>query len=501
MHGGVIRIVAVITAAWGLLAPCAAAGGISPEGLTDEHVRLAIDALVDELYERKDPGRFWEPAKPPSGQSQRQGGGYTALTVLAMLYAGQSYQEPRLRDAVEFLQELDMNGTYAVGVRAHVWALLPARFTEHLEADARWLMEGFSPRARGWAYVANPRYSRQDNSLRQYGALGLWEAAKRGARIDRRLWQMLEEAFLEAQLPDGGWNYECDGDPPRGSMTAAGLMVLFITQDFLHADAYLKLNRRQEPPAAEAMQRGLEWMESNFSPSRNPGLDAHFYYYLYGVERVGLASGYRRFGPHDWYREGAAELLRRLCTWDEEDRTMTMREHNFNTGNLAFALMFLSRGRVPVAVNKLQMPDIAWNNRPRDAANLTDWIRDYAETPLSWQIVSMAEDPQRWLDAPLVYVASDELIPWFDFRRFDLDGYREQVRQFQRRRAAGEVALDEAPPAAPEVRQFAAIKRYLDLGGSWSGAICRRITGRTRCRSSLPAVGRRCGGCPTARGN
>src|SRR5690606_6995481 len=74
---------------------------ITPDSLTDEHVQQAVAAIVEELYARKHPERMWEPAQVPAGESKRQGGGYTALVTLAMLHAGQSYQEPRLRDAIE----------------------------------------------------------------------------------------------------------------------------------------------------------------------------------------------------------------------------------------------------------------------------------------------------------------------------------------------------------------------------------------------------------------
>ena len=116
---------------------------ITEQTITDEHVRKAIDAIVEELYQRKDPKRFWEPARPNRGESIRQEGGYTALTTLALLYAGQSYQHPRLRDAVEYLETMNMRGTYAVSIRAAVWAQLPEPYLEHLDTDVQWLLHGF----------------------------------------------------------------------------------------------------------------------------------------------------------------------------------------------------------------------------------------------------------------------------------------------------------------------------------------------------------------------
>ena len=133
----------------------AAQEAITADTLTDEHVQKAIAAIVEELYDRKHPTRFWEPARPPSSES-KQIGGYTALTVLALLYAGQTYQDPRLRDAITSLEQLGMDGTYAVAVRANIWAMLPPMFHEFLITDTRWLIDGFSEKAGGWTYRQTP---------------------------------------------------------------------------------------------------------------------------------------------------------------------------------------------------------------------------------------------------------------------------------------------------------------------------------------------------------
>jgi hypothetical protein len=443
--------------------------------LTDEHVQKAVAALVEALYARKDGHRAWEPEKVPAGDSTRQGGGYTSLVMLAMLYAGQSYQEPRLRDAVEYLERFSMEGTYAVSMRNQVWARLPPKFADRMTNDTQWLLEGFSEQAAGWDYEQNPRARRQDNSIRQFGALALWEAAKRGLRIEPRYWQRLEDGYLNMQLADGGWNYTGEG-PATGSMTAAGLATLFITQDLLHAQEALKVGVEKASRQRTAIENGLKWMDANFSPTENPGKNTWFYYYLYGVERVGLASGYKTFGGKDWYREGAAEIIRRLLKWDESSRSFTVHQNTWGSGraakirtdDLAFGLMFLSRGRVPVAVNKLEFSG-EWNNRPRDVANLAGFLRETSETDVNWQIVKMADGPESWLDAPMVYVASHESLPFVKALRdgdFDIDGWVKQAKEFIRRRAAGEVAMDAAPPQRPASAELDALRRYLDLGGT-----------------------------------
>ena len=238
---------------------------ITADTITDEHVSKAIDAIVAELYSREHPDRFWEPEKTPPGDSTRQRGGYTALTVLALLSAGQTYQDPKLNDAVTYLAQFGMEGTYAISMRTNVWAKLPAKFRDKLNTDAQWLLDSFSENVGGWDYDANPRMNRNDNSIRQFGALAPWEAAKRGVKVDRKYWQRLEDAFIDMQLDDGGWNYTGDGKP-TGSMTAAGLATLFITQDFLHANDETKpgpsgsTSRHQK-----AMDSGLKWMDEHFS--------------------------------------------------------------------------------------------------------------------------------------------------------------------------------------------------------------------------------------------
>ncbi len=442
--------------------------------LTDEHVQKAISALVDALYARKDSNRAWEPAKVPAGDSTRQCGGYTALVMISMLYAGQSYQEPRLRDAVEYLERLSMEGTYAVCMRNQVWAKLPPKFADRLTADTQWLLEGFSEQAAGWDYEQNPRAKRQDNSIRQFGALALWEAAKRGFKIEPRYWQRLEDGYLNLQLADGGWNYTGEG-PATGSMTAAGLATLFITQDLLHAHQSVKVGIEKVTRQRAAIDNGLEWMDANFSPTENPGKNTWFYYYLYGVERVGLASGFKTFGGKDWYREGAAEIIHRLLKWDESARSFSVNENTWGSGraakvrtdDLAFGLMFLSRGRVPVAVNKLQF-DGEWNNRPRDVANLTAFLRETSETDLNWQIVKMVDGPETWLDAPMLYVASHESLPFIRTLResdFEIDAWVKEAKEFIRKRAAGQMPMDTPPPQRPQVGELDALKRYIDLGG------------------------------------
>ncbi|MEM7229270.1 MAG: DUF4159 domain-containing protein [Planctomycetota bacterium] len=450
---------------------------LQPVQLTDAHIDTAIAALIEELYDRQQPETFWDPPEwndIHGPASQR--GGYTALISFALLQAGESYQNPRLNGAIEYLTTLELEGTYAMALRTMVWAKLPPKYERYLKADTTWLLEGFSRRSSGWDYEQKPFTQYADNSIRQYAALALWEAAKRGVDIDPEFWKALEGAYLASQTPDGGWNYRDNGEPAYGSMTTAGLATLFITQDELHARASRDVRRRKLTPNELAIARGLDWMQENFRATENPGRGSLFYfYYLYGVERVGLASGYATFGGRDWYREGAAEILRQLGTWNADTTSWTVNrllrqsdgrlEGDVRLQHLAFSLMFLSRGRAPVAINKASLSPGRWNNRPRDAANFVRALSTSTESELNWQIVSLNDDPSSWLSAPMLYLASDASLPAVGNAQNNFWTYIDEARTFAEGQANGTVALDAASPTPPDMPQLDAIRTYLERGG------------------------------------
>ena len=79
-------------------------------------------------------------------------------------------------------------------------------------------------------------------------------------------------------------------------MTMAGLASLYITSSMV--DTTVRLDPKPEPE----IELGLKWLNANFQPEDN-------WYHMYGVERVGLASGLKYFGKYNWYRQGAASII------------------------------------------------------------------------------------------------------------------------------------------------------------------------------------------------
>jgi hypothetical protein len=176
---------------------------------------------------------------------------------------------------------------------------------------------------------------------------------------------------------------------------------LFVAHDYLDIARFGAEVGRD--PFSPALARGLAWLEDGDNavniegPPGPMGLrgSSHYGYTLYGLERVGLASGFKYFGKHDWYKELATQLLAEQAdngSWDDPIET-------------AYILLFLARGRHPVLMNKLRF-DGYWSNRPRDVANLARFASRELERPLNWQVVSLNREWYDWLDSPILYLAS-----------------------------------------------------------------------------------------------
>jgi hypothetical protein len=140
---------------------------------------------------------------------------------------------------------------------------------------------------------------------------------------------------------------------------------------------------------------GLDWLAKNYDVRRNPNHHSYHFYWLYGVERAGMLSGLKYFGPHDWYREGAAYLVARQAgngSW------------NGSVIDTAFGLLFLAKGRRPVIMNKLKWSDDnQWNLDRHDCENLVAFLGDKLGERVSWQIVPKNAEVEEWLDAPILY--------------------------------------------------------------------------------------------------
>ncbi len=401
----------ILTLAGMAVALCASTG----RAVTDEQVRQAIRKGVQFLYSQQHAWGHWdEKESGGEGHGGKQYAGWTSIVCYALLSAGEEWQqEQKLRQAMQWLSEVETKGTYAVGLRAHVWPKLPDNFLPMVVRDAGLLKTGLNAKG-GYRYELGD--GAIDNSCTQYGVLGAWECAKRApGSIPNGYWQQVEGWVAASQTADGGWGYT-PGRDANMNMTSAGLAMAFITRDFLHSSSFQRPGVADAHPSQQRINRGLEWFDQKFNPSTKDG------YGIVGVERVGLASGYKYFGGRDWYQTIADKLVQ------DQGGDGSFSGKRDKVVETSFALIFLSRGRVPVSFNKLKIPDYSWHNRPRDMAMLNAWLSDEFEQAMNWQVVGIDRPAHEWLDAPVLYLASHKPL-----------------------------ALDDS--------QAAKLKRYIDLGG------------------------------------
>ena len=348
--------------------------------------QIGPDGEVRGEYERSNP-RF---------------GGKTALCLYALLTAGDDHARPAIRRGMEWLTRADLTGTYAVALRACALAAYRDRTVQPLlEKDVAWLIRAANSDG-GYTYIScgNKPSAEYDNSNSQMAVMGVWAGAQRGVEVPAGYWQSVQKHWLAQQQTDGGWGYLIPPGRPAarsyGSMTAAGLATLYVCFDALRREEFLRCTEvAQYKPVTGA----LDWLGKNFTVAENPnkGLEWQLYW-LYCLERVGLASGFKYIGGHNWFAEGAAELLalqRSDGGWGPLELAVE---------DTSFAVLFLARGRDPVLVNKLNYGG-KWNTRPRDIANFTRFVSYAFERSVAWQVVAADAPLADLQDAPILYIS------------------------------------------------------------------------------------------------
>ncbi len=400
-----------------LLAAIFALSGGTVRAATPEQVEEAIKKAVDYLYTQQK-GDNWEevPAADPKGgdpdTKAGQWGGRTAIVVYSLLAAGESPQDPRIKKSIEFLKGADIKGVYALGMRAQVWNLIPMDDSVKTALTRDFNLIANATKTEGesrgfYDYLNNGKGGRIDHSVSQYGVLGMWALAQTGVEIPITYWKAVDDAWKRDQGAEGGWKYD-EGKPSAPdkatmSMTAAGVATLFISQDYLSVAEGAQTRGNITNASIEA---GMKWIGERFKKPDG----GWWAYTLYGIERIGVASGYKYLGKNNWYEQGSQWFVEKQGgdgAWDGDHGRVP---------NTAFGILFLTRGRAPVVMNKLQYdlklgPDIKegnWNQRPRDVANITRWIGRQLERDLNWQIVNLNVSADDLHDSQILFISGDQ---------------------------------------------------------------------------------------------
>jgi hypothetical protein len=295
-------------------------------------IQAAIDKAVKWLYTQRKDKTHWE----QDAENHRNWGGYTALVVYALLMAD---EEPKLNGdlsrAVHFMMNAEMKGTYALCFRIHAWEVLPRRerYRQTLTRDVTRLRQG-GTRHGYWGYTLTGNDvkpgSRLDTSTTLAGGLGLWIGEEVGGVTPKKVyWERTARALIELQLDDKGWCYNpATGTKSQGAMTAGALALL-------HA-AHPHLGEATKAKADEAIAKGMEWMDENFSPTTNVNRGGFKNYYFAAVQHAGLFAGRREFRDMDWYETIAEHLV----------KTQAANGSMGEVAETAFAVAFLCRGGI-----------------------------------------------------------------------------------------------------------------------------------------------------------
>ena len=398
-HGAKPCILALI--AFIASAPLIAAGNDPPaeaaeeKPLTDEQVLDALKKGADFLLKSQDEKTgTWERVY---NAEHRYTGGETSLILYALLNVGQGINDPRLKPhapelqaANKFLTTLKPKTTYVASMQVSALTSLPPKpeYTNAIQRSLKLLIDG-QYKCGGHNYNVGQNFNRDpermlDASNTQYGLLGTWAAFNVGGAVPAGYWKNAERYWRDNAAPDGGWAYRPKGAATL-SMTAAGVSSLLISTE--QTDRILRLESRPD----KDLERGIAFLSKNFDPKLCDS------YTLYSVERSGLLSGEKYFGHRNWFESGANLLVQTQAKDGSWTRPIVgLSDTRVDT---AFCLLFLARGRNPVAFNKLQYEG-NWQARPRDVANLSEHISRQLERPFNWQVVNLTVDPDQWQDAP-----------------------------------------------------------------------------------------------------
>jgi hypothetical protein len=454
------RVIVLVAAV--LLLPVAPARG----DVTAEQVNGAISRGVAYLEKQQRPDGRWT-------DHESEPGGATALCTLALLNCGKTPNDPSVKKALDYLERQDdPERTYSSSLMIMAFAQAdPKKYALTIRKLAlalagRQMRDGTNKG--GWTY-RGPVGGSADNSNTQFAMLGLHEAEKAGVRIPDQTWQLALNYWTQPgmQAPSGGFGYGMHQHNATGSMTSAAIASLIIARDRLQpTDASVVDGKVQccgVQAADDPLEKAMQWMGDHFSVERNPnhGSGGWWLYYLYALERVGRMSGQRYFvttrqaggrggrldvpQPHDWYREGCEVLLREQDKFSHSWYGVGTGEASPDIGT-AFGLLFLSKGRRPIVMAKLQHSgDVEaagadWDHHRRAVQNLTMRVERSWRRDLSWQTIDFTRRAVReggalrqavqvtaadLLEAPVLFLSGAQAIDFSDEQRRILKEYLE----------------------------------------------------------------------------
>ncbi|HUV38180.1 MAG TPA: DUF4159 domain-containing protein [Planctomycetota bacterium] len=392
-----------------------------------EEIRTAIGRGVERILAcQEDDGGF----VISESHFKQYPSGSTALALMALQYARPHLTGDlrvrtfeAIRKGLAFLtQHIPEPRTYSAGfILCALYNENPKRYRKLIDFTAAMLclsqhdektpqhfgMWGYRLKVLGPQGVTGTVDNWGDKSNTQIALLGLYHAQRCDFQVPKIIWKRARAHYHRAQFLDGGWGY-CEKlrPDPYANMTIASCISLNLCNEMLVE----KEVQCKAPPVDKHVEAGLKWIADNWKTGRI-GADT---YGLYALERLGILMGRANIGGHDWYNEGARELLGR--GW----RSM------FGTPEVTacFGVMFLSRGLEPIVINKLERRDTDdWNNTPYDVKHLVEYIEDHYQLPIQWRIVTL-EAPKHILHhTPILHISGHKPLEFNDEEKRKLKAY------------------------------------------------------------------------------
>lgn len=229
--------------------------------------------------------------------------GRTALCTYALLHSGLPKDHPAVAKGMGFLAAHGFrpNSTYEAGCFLLLLHTYGPTYDKHIHRICAWLAGNLDQTKKLWGYPDG----RPDLSNTQYAVFGLKVGEMHGYEVPKGLWKSLIRGVMWRQHENGAFIYR-DDHLYGATMTHAGLIVLRFATDALG---------KTPSDVKQAMARARKWYAQRFSVAHVPygrGYHkGHYYYYMYGLARYAEIFGLKEIAGHDWYREGAEELLRR----------------------------------------------------------------------------------------------------------------------------------------------------------------------------------------------
>ena len=288
-----------------------------------------------------------------------------SLACYSLVKSGIDKSHPDIQRGLQEVLSRFRDGTYSPVSHHNYEAGVDAMFLEavdrelyrpQLESIAKFLIQ--KQRSYGaWYYPSGEGPGGTDfgdTSITQYAILGLWAASRAGVEIPIETWERAAKWLLISQSRDGGFLYHPVETPSQiggptnstSTMTVAGAGTLLVIRHVLFRDIEFDDGLRPSAPTNTTrrfgvLDRPIEEREKEKAPkvktatSMSPApfdkalksalrlIGDHFFepgnasqgmylnYYFYGIERVGALLDSDKIGTHDWYNEGADELLKR----------------------------------------------------------------------------------------------------------------------------------------------------------------------------------------------